>query len=134
MLIPQRRGRFKIPEKNVLLCSTWMPMPMPEADAPTVAVEVPEADEKSKTISMARVAEYLPQRFVGKTGNKKAPDDLRSCAISLVTGRFLVLTDNILTEDKGVSSAARESLDIRISWHWIDVKHVRYIVWNPCYT
>lgn len=107
---------------------------MPEAEAPTVAVEVPEAEEKSKTISMARVAEYLPQRFVGKTGNKKAPDDLRSCAISLVTGRFLVLTDNILTEDKGVSSAARESLDIRISWHWIDVKHVRYIVWNPCYT
>ena len=85
-------------------------MPMPEADAPTVAVEVPEAEEKSKTISMARVAEYLPQRFVGKTGNKKAPDDLRSCAISLVTGRFLVLTDNILTEDKGVSSAARENL------------------------
>lgn len=92
-----------------------MPMPMPEAEAPTVAVEVPQAEEKSTTISMARVAEYLPQRFVGKTGNMKTADDWCSCTISLVTGRFLILTDNIVTEDKGVSSAARESLDLWIS-------------------
>ncbi|CAJ1386670.1 unnamed protein product [Effrenium voratum] len=84
-----------------------MPMPSDEAKV----VEVPaKTEKKSKSSVIGRVADYLPQRLVGKTGNKKTPDGVLSSCVSVVTGRFLVLTDNIVMEDKGASSSARENL------------------------
>jgi len=68
---------------------------------------VMETAEKS---SVGRVADYLPPKLVGKTGYKKTPDGMFSSLLSLFTGHFLVLTDNIVTDDKGVSSTARDNL------------------------
>jgi len=57
-----------------------------------------------------RVADFLPQRKVARTGNSKTPDGFGASWLAMLSGRFLVLSDNIVTEDKGVSTAARDNL------------------------
>ncbi|CAK9085669.1 Uncharacterized protein SCF082_LOCUS40570 [Durusdinium trenchii] len=48
-----------------------------------------------------RVAEYLPEKRVDKTGNPKAKETFLAITFSAWTGGFLALADNLITSDKG---------------------------------
>lgn len=63
-----------------------------------------------ETVLVQRVAEYLPEKRIPKTGNTKAPDSFRAILMSASTGKFLALADNLITSDKGVTSGAKENL------------------------
>lgn len=57
-----------------------------------------------------RVAEYLPEKTVEKTGNKKAPETVLACSYSQWTGKFMTLADNLITSDNTVTSGAKDNL------------------------
>ncbi|CAE7699056.1 unnamed protein product [Symbiodinium sp. CCMP2456] len=79
---------------------------------PSPPAEMEAAPEKSELegIFLKRVADFLPQRKVERTGNPKTPDGVAASWLAMLSGRFLVLSDHIVTEDKGVSTAARDNL------------------------
>lgn len=86
-------------------------MPAPQSETaiePAPSKVAPE--EKSDTVRVQRVAEYLPEKWISKTGNPKAPDSFRAILLSASTGKFLALADNLITSDKGVTSGAKENL------------------------
>ncbi|CAE6970657.1 hypothetical protein AK812_SmicGene35236 [Symbiodinium microadriaticum] len=95
-----------VTSRRFALIAIFHSMPSPAAEMEAAA---PEKSEQ-EGIYLKRVADFLPQRKVGMTGNPKAPDGIAASWLAMLSGRFLVLNDQIVTEDKGVSTAARDNL------------------------
>lgn len=81
-----------------------MPMPMPPKNE-----ESQDADTVN-SITVKRVAEYLPQKRVEKTMNPKARENFFSLVHSLLTGGYLGLSDKLITTDRKVTSGAKENI------------------------
>eukprot|EP00438_Fugacium_kawagutii_P031722 Skav215984 [mRNA] locus=scaffold4378:65161:68471:+ [translate_table: standard] len=71
-------------------------MPSPEAL---------EDETKANSIMVKRVAEYLPEKQVEKTMNPKAPETFVWLLYSLFTGKYLALSDKLITSDRQVTGA-----------------------------
>ena len=54
--------------------------------------------------------DYLADRLVQPTGNRKADETLWACFKSACTGRFLTLADDLITSDNGVKAGAKDNL------------------------
>ncbi|CAE7301830.1 unnamed protein product [Symbiodinium microadriaticum] len=85
-------------------------MPAPGAEPAVSSPPEIELKEAQDNIMIPRVAEYLPEKPVQKTGNTKAIETFRNISWMQFSGTFLSLADNVITSDKGVTTGTKENL------------------------